>query len=109
VRHSERSLAGLACAAVVLVACSTTRAHIMEASLGRHSRVLRLVVGSCNADLSAQIEESPSRVTVTVTARNNTGDDCADGLVVHLDQPLGERQLLDEVTGEVVPVQPADR
>lgn len=108
VRSQRSFVAGLACAVVVLTACSTTGAHIMEASLGRNSRVVRLTVGSCNADLSARIEESPSRMTVTVTARNNTGDDCADGLVAHLDRPLGERQLVDGVTGAIVPVQPAD-
>jgi hypothetical protein len=47
-------------------------------------------------------------VTVTVTARNDTSDDCADALIVHLDQPLGDRQLLDGVTGDLVPVRRVD-
>jgi hypothetical protein len=68
-----------------------------------------LIVGSCNADLTAEVEESPSQVTVTVTARDDTSDDCLDGLIVHLDQPLGDRQLLDGVTGDVVSVRHANR
>ncbi len=70
-------------------------------------RELVLTVDSCNADVSAEVDESPSRVIVTVTARNDTSDDCADRIVVHLNQPLGTRQLLD-VTGARVPVEGAD-
>jgi hypothetical protein len=91
--------AGVALAAVVLSACSTTGAHIVEASARADGRTLNLTVGSCNADLTAVVEESPSQVTVTVTARDDTSDDCLDGLIVHLDHPLGDRQLLDGVTG----------
>ncbi len=101
-------LTGGVCAATILVACSSTEAHIMEASEGRNGRTLHLGVGSCNAQLSARIEESPSRVTVTVTATDDTNDDCADALVIHLDEPLGERSLVDGVTGEIVPVRPSD-
>jgi hypothetical protein len=72
-------------------------------------RTLKLIVGSCNADLTAEVEESPSQVTVTVTARDDTSDDCLDGLIVHLDQPLGDRQLLDGVTRDVVSVRHANR
>lgn len=108
--HSVRStvLAGVALAAVVFSACSTTQAHIVEASARADGRTLKLIVGSCNADLTAEVEESPSPVTVTVTARDDTSDDCLDGLIVHLDQPLADRQLLDGVTGDVVSVRHAD-
>jgi hypothetical protein len=99
--------AGVALAAVVLSACSTTGAHIVEASARADGRTLNLTVGSCNADLTAEVEESPSQVTVTVTARDDTSDDCLDGLIVHLDHPLGDRQLLDGVTGAVVSVRHA--
>jgi hypothetical protein len=100
--------AGVALAAVVLSACSTTRAHIVEASARADGRTLNLTVGSCNADLTAEVEESPTQVTVTVIARDDTSDDCLDGLVVHLDHPLGHRQLLDGVTGDLVSVRQAN-
>ena len=67
-------------------------------------RTLNLIVGTCNADLTTEVDESRSQVVVTVTARNDTSDDCLDGVIVHLDQPLGDRQLLDGVTGSRVPV-----
>jgi hypothetical protein len=100
-------LVAAALAAVVLSACSTTGAHIVEASATADGRTLNLIVGSCNADLTAEVEESPSQVTVTVTARDDTSDDCLDGLIVHLDQPLTDRQLLDGVTGDAVSVRHA--
>ncbi len=67
-------------------------------------RNLRLVVDSCNAELSAEIDERPTTVRVTVTARHDTNDDCLDGLVVHLERPLGDRRLLDGATGRPVTV-----
>ena len=101
-------LAGVAFATVVLSACPAAgAAQIMEASVSSDGRELMLTVDSCNADLSAKVAESPSRVTVTVTVRNDTNDDCADVIVVNLDEPLGERQLLN-ATGAVVPVRDAD-
>jgi hypothetical protein len=42
--------------------------------------------------------------TVTVTARNGTSDGCLDRVVVRLDEPLGDRQLVDGATGQVVAV-----
>jgi hypothetical protein len=103
--------------AVVLSACSTTEAHIVEAWVTEEAgvvgaspdaRTLRLSVGSCNADLTTAVEETSSRVTVTVTARNNTSDDCLDGLTIRLDEPLGQRELVDGVTGKVVSVRHID-
>ena len=107
-RTRRSAIAGVALAAVVLSACSTTGAHIVEASAREEAVRLNLTVGSCNGDLTTEVEESPSQVTVTVTARDDTNDDCLDGLIVHLNQPLGDRQLLDGVTGDVVSVRHAD-
>jgi hypothetical protein len=36
-------------------------------------------------------------------------DDCADGVVVILNLPLGTRTVVDQSTGQVVEVSPADR
>jgi hypothetical protein len=91
--------------AMVLSTCSTRGVGIEEASITADGRTLELIVGSCNADLSVEVDESASRVTVTVTARNDTSDDCQDGVTVHLRRPLDERSLIDGVTGDLVPVQ----
>ena len=95
----------LVVALISMAACTRSfEAEIMEASVGANGRALSLDVGTCNADLTATTEESRDRVTVTVTARNNTTDDCSD-LVVHLDRPLGDRQLVDGATGEAVAIE----
>jgi hypothetical protein len=89
-------VAGVVLAAMLLASCSASGvADIMEASVGEGGRELVLTVDSCNADLSADVEESPSRVTVIVNVRNHTSDDCADVVIVHLEEPLGERELVD--------------
>jgi hypothetical protein len=84
--------AGAALSGVILSACSAN-ADILEASIQSGDRTLNLIVDTCNADLTTKVEESRSRVVVTVKARNDTSDDCADSVVVHLDQPLGDRRL----------------
>ncbi len=101
------SLAAVVVACLGLSACLGKGADIMEAHGTRESRRLDLVLWTCNAaDLSARVEETSSRVTVTVTARGDTSDDCADGYVVMLEAPLGDRELVDGGTGAVVAVQP---
>jgi hypothetical protein len=99
--------AGVALLAMVLSACSANT-DILEASTQGDERTLNLIVDTCNADLTTKVEESRSRVVVTVKARNDTSDDCLDGVVVHLDQPLGDRRLLDGGTGGLVPVKRDD-
>ncbi len=92
-------------ALVAMTACATSfQAKIIEASAAADGRTLRLAVDTCNADLMARTEESPSQVTVTVTARHDTNDDCQDVLVVNLERPLGTRQLVDGAAGEAVAV-----
>jgi len=73
--------------------------EIFGASVEADGRKLVLTVGSCHADLSAEVDESASRVIVSVIARNGTNDDCADLIIVHLDQPLGARRLLERYGG----------
>lgn len=89
-----------------MVACTRSfQAEIMEASARADGRTLSLAVGTCNADLTVKTEESATQVTVTVTARDDTSDDCLDGVVVHLDRPLGDRRLVDGATGEAVAIE----
>jgi hypothetical protein len=38
-----------------------------------------------------------------------TADDCADGVIVTLNAPLGTRTVVDQSTGQVVEVSPADK
>jgi hypothetical protein len=64
---------------------------------------LVLSVESCNASPRAHVDEHDDRVVVTVTADDRDDmDDCADGVVVELDEPLGDRELVDGSTGDAV-------
>lgn len=62
----------------------------------------------CNTDLDAAVVESHATVEITITAKNDTTDDWADSIVITLDQPLGDRPLVNGSTGEVLDVQPGD-
>ena len=57
-------------------------------------------VDTCNAELDATVIESDERIQVTITARDDTTDDCRDNLVVTLDAPLAGRQIVNGATGE---------
>jgi hypothetical protein len=97
-------VAGLA---LVLAACSTDP-EINEVYLRSDGVTVEIGVNTCNADLDAVVVESDTTVEVTITAENDTPDDCADSIVITLDQPLGDRPLIDGSTGNAIDVQPAE-
>lgn len=98
---------GLVIVAVFVGACSLVprSVAITSASLvqGDEQR-LSLGVDTCNADHRVDVEETATEVTVTVTARNDTSDDCQDGLEVRLREPLDGRSLIDGESGQLVHV-----
>ena len=63
-------------------------------------RLLGLGINTCNADLSADVQETAEEVRIRVHAENNTTDDCGDLLRVTLDDALGNRRVIDDRTGE---------
>jgi hypothetical protein len=67
---------------------------------------LLLSVGACNAENNrATVDETAEAVTVTVVTDDPPGGvDCADGVKVMLDEPLGVRELIDGSTGQAVEV-----
>ena len=72
---------------------------------------LELNVASCNENPTAEVLESNTEVRVQVTSGRWFGrntDDCADGVVVTLSEPLGTRTVVDRSTGQTVEVSPAD-
>ena len=56
---------------------------------------LDVTVASCNAELSIDLKEDYQSVTLYVTARQGTDADCADGITIVLESPLGGRQVID--------------
>jgi hypothetical protein len=90
---------------VLVVGCSdrSEATPIIEGEYREATQVLALTVTSCNAKVSAELVETATSVRVAVESKG--GDrfaDCADGIDVHLDRPLGDRRVIDEHTGKVV-------
>ena len=72
---------------------------------------LELNVASCNENPTAEVVESDTEVRVKVTSGRWLGhnaDDCADGVAVTLNVPLGTRTVVDQSTGQTVEVSPAE-
>ena len=88
---------------MLLVSCSTNP-EISEAYLSADGKTIDLGVNSCNDDLSVQVIESETTVEVTVTAKNDTNDACSDAIKITLEQPMGDRLLIDGSTGETLRV-----
>jgi hypothetical protein len=90
---------------VLLLAGCSTHPEISNWVLVRPDGVtIEFGVDTCNADLDASVVESDTRVEVTITAKNDTTDDCRDHLIISLDGPLDGRELVDASTGETLEV-----
>ena len=64
-------------------------------------------IGSCRAKVvEVATEETETEVRVRVWVEGGSDEDCADGVAVNLDQPLGERRVIDGASGETVPQGP---
>ncbi|MDE0546452.1 hypothetical protein [Microbacterium sp. C7(2022)] len=120
-RSRSSSRAGFALASVSLLALVTgcTSAEPTEQSEQRPTEergpqpivgwsnggdIQVVVIGTCNGDPVATVEEDDESVTITVTSTlRSPGDACQDSIKVPLDRPLGDREVIDGVTGEAPP------
>ena len=83
--------------------------RVMEAHLLDPDRPDRLSLGvaSCNGAPRASFRKTDLDVRVKVIAFSTPfhgGDDCMDGVDVYLQEPLGDRVVIDMHTGQVVSV-----
>ena len=101
-----RTVALVGAVVVGLSGCSHGPVDIQRASVSPDGRTLQLIVGACNADLTAVVEESEDTVEITVTARNESQNTCAEGIQVTLDSELGDRSVIDGSDGDALEVQP---
>ena len=69
---------------------------------GVDETTLLLVIPTCNADHRVSLREEVNRVRVLVKERDDTTDDCLDGVEVRLREPLGGRDVVDSSTGRLV-------
>ena len=99
---------------IVLIAWSVTNCSVSssaeavafrEAYARPGDRAILVHPSTCNADLESQVEESTTEIVITVLARNQTGDDCLDSVIIDLDDVLGTRSLIDGSSGTPVDVQ----
>lgn len=107
-RRSAVRFAAVSAAGTVVLGCSGRRdAEIVEAEL-RGDRTLVLQIDACNADEN-QVSATEEQELVTISVSTDDppgGDDCGDLVIVELADPLGDRLLVDEKTGEPVEVPP---
>ena len=93
-------------------ACDGRSRSVFAAYGDPASTRLELNVASCNENPTAEVMESDTEVRVPVTSGRwfgrNAGD-CADGVTVVLNAPLGTRTVVDRSTGQTVEMSPAEK
>ena len=100
-----------ACVLLAPAGCDGRSRSVFAAYGDPASTRLELNVASCNENPTADVAESDTEVRVQVTSGRRLGrnaGDCADGVVVTLNEPLGTRTVVDQSTGQTVEVSPAD-
>jgi hypothetical protein len=93
--------------ALGLSACSTTReAELFAARQSSDGRSINLGVGACNPrDTEVTVDEGPDEVHVLVTVTDpSENHDCDTEVTIDLDDPLGDRALIDASTQRRVDV-----
>jgi hypothetical protein len=96
--------AGVAVWGVTFLGFAGREARIMGAAIQPEG--ILVLVDTCNADHRVEVAENPETVIVWVFARNDTNDDCADGFILELEDPLAGRTLIDASTGAAIDVTP---
>lgn len=85
------------------------RVEVVSASYWVDRSQLMLTVGTCGGDPElSKLEETATQVDVEVVStvpRFRGSNDCLDVVEVTLPQPLGQRQVVDLATGQVVDVE----
>ena len=89
----------------VVAPWSVRRANVFEAVISPDGVTIVLYVATCNATLSATTNETPTTAEVAVFARDDTMDACADAFYITLDEPLGDRVLIDRYDGQPIDLQ----
>ena len=96
-RTRRRRAAALAAILIPLAGCGwlSQSVPIQEAFLSPDGRVVALVVDTCGAELTAEFTEDLLSVSVLVLARSESGDDCGQVVEIEIEEPLGDRRLID--------------
>jgi Domain of unknown function (DUF4352) len=102
IRAGAVGVATIAAGLVLMAACESSDDDVLIRGVSGEpsSRLLSLGINTCNADLSADVEETAEVVRIRIHAENDTSDDCGDGMRLTLDDALGNRRVIDDRTGE---------
>ncbi|MEA1903901.1 MAG: hypothetical protein U9N56_10270 [Actinomycetota bacterium] len=92
--------------ALVVSACSVspffTSANVIAVEFGeREEHHFLLILNECSREVVASVEETPARVVVTVRHRAKAGD-CGSTAEIILEDPLGDRELIDAHDGHPI-------
>jgi hypothetical protein len=91
-------------AALLLTACVRSAPVIAVEVTSPDGRELLVEVGACQAGLQIDAAEGDQRVRIAVRARGGGGGDCTQRFTLTLDEPLGDRAVIDAVTEQEVAV-----
>jgi delta 1-pyrroline-5-carboxylate dehydrogenase len=95
-------------AVLVLVLAGCTSATRVLSARSTDGLTFWLEVGSCNADLEVDVDETPEQVVIDVSAHNDANDACSDAYMITLSEPLGDRPLIDASDGAAIEVRSAE-
>lgn len=74
---------------------------IQSVEVAAEGRALEVTVDGCG-QVAIDVDERADRVSLAASVEGDDGD-CASGDLVQLDAPLGEREIVDALTGDTVP------
>lgn len=77
---------------------------IQSVEVVAEGRALDVTVDGCG-QVAIDVDERADRVSLAASVEGDDGD-CASGDLVQLDAPLGEREIVDALTGDTVPAGP---
>lgn len=109
IRTSVLRIAAIGVLPVLFLAGCSSPVTIQGVTASGDGTVLTLSLSSCNADLTVNYSEDEDALMILVQQRGSLlalgGDDCSDLDTIVLDEPLGDRLVIDEQTGQqLVPV-----
>lgn len=107
---ARRRILSIACAlsADALLSGCQVSAPVIEVWVGTDDRELQVTVDSCNREPEVTAVETAEDVRLHARVDRSFAlatNACADGATVMLEEPLGNRAVLDESTGAPLTVQ----
>lgn len=90
------------------IACGGGRREASIAYWQPHTaQRIEVGLGSCRANVvEVEARESETEVRIRVWVKGGIDADCQDIVSIDLDEPLGDRQVIDAESGDRVPQEP---